>query len=195
MQSSIRGNVSGWVGLVGAVGALIFTVTPAGCAGSTDPAVVKSGTGGSTGTGGGNATGGNSSTGGTTGTGGTALSCTGGNDGASIVTVNCATTLCHIPGADNDGTAGGLDLTVDANIGSRLVGVKSVGTADNGSMCMGNATPYLNAGSNPATGLLIDKVSMTHPPCGDQMPFDSPFPLTTMQQNCLVQWATTLTSP
>jgi hypothetical protein len=188
MQSSIRSNVLGWVGVVGAAGALVSVLMLGACAGSSDPLVVKSGTGGNTGTGGG-------PTGGATGTGGTALNCTGGNDGASIVTVNCATTFCHIPGTDNDGTAGGLDLTVDANIGSRLVGVKSVGTADNGSMCMGNTTPYLNAGSNPATGLLIDKVTMVNPPCGAQMPFDSPFPLTTMQQKCLVQWATTLTSP
>jgi hypothetical protein len=191
MQSSIR-NVSGWVGLVGAAGALMSVLTLVGCSGAIDPAVVKGGTGGSsTGTGGS----GSSSTGGATGTGGMALNCTGGNDGVSIVMVNCATTFCHIPGAANDGTAGGLDLTVDANIGARLVGVTSVGTSDNGSMCMGNSTPYLNAGSNPATGLLIDKVSMANPPCGAQMPFDSPFPLSTMQRNCLVQWATTLTSP
>ncbi len=188
MQSSIRSKVSGWVGVVGAAGAFISVLMLGACAGNSDPAVVKDGTGGSTGTGG-------SSTGGATGSGGTPLNCTGDNDGASIVTVNCATTFCHIPGTDNDGTAGGLDLTVDANIGSRLVGVQSVGTADNGSMCVGNPTPYLNAGSNPATGLLIDKVSMTNPPCGAQMPFDTPFPLTTMQRNCLVQWATTLTSP
>ena len=188
MQSSIRSNVGGWVGVVGAAGALVSVLMLGACAGSSDPLVVKSGTGGNTGTGG-------SPTGGAIGTGGTTLDCTGGNDGASVVTVNCATTFCHIPGTDNDGTAGGLDLTVDANIGSRLVGVKSVGTADNGSMCVGNATPYLNAGSNPATGLLIDKISTANPPCGAQMPFDSPFPLTTMQQKCLVQWATTLTSP
>ena len=71
----------------------------------------------------------------------------------------------------------------------------SAGTADNGSRCMTNSTPYLDAGSNPATGLLIDKVTMTHPPCGDQMPEDAPFPLSTTQKSCIIQWATTLTSP
>ena len=30
-------------------------------------------------------------------------------------------------------------------------------------MCNGNATPYLNAGSNPATGLLIDKIQKLQP--------------------------------
>jgi hypothetical protein len=189
MQSSIRSDLSGWVGLVGAAGALVSVLVLAGCSGTVDPAVVKSGTGGNTGTGG------SSPTGGATGSGVTALNCTGDNDGVSVIMVNCATTFCHIPGAANDGTAGGLDLTVDANIGSRLVGVTSVGTADNASKCMGNSTPYLTAGSNPATGLLIDKVTMTHPPCGDQMPEDAPFPLSTMQKNCLIQWATTLTSP
>src|SRR5206468_11965956 len=103
--------------------------------------------------------------------------------------------FCHIPGAANDGTAAGLDLTVDANIGARLVGVMSGGTAENGSKCSTSSTPYLDAGSNPATGLLIDKVTMTHPPCGDQMPESAPFPLSKLQQSCLIQWATTLTSP
>jgi hypothetical protein len=195
MQSPLRSQVSGWVGFAGAVGALVAVLMVSGCPGTLDPSMFKN-TGGSNGTGGsGNGTGGSGQTGGTPGTGGTSVSCTGGNDGASILNVNCATSSCHIPGATNDGTAGGLDLTPDANIGSRLVGVTSVGTADNGSMCMGNTTPYLNAGSTPATGLFIDKFTMVHPPCGAQMPFDSPFPLTSMQQTCLIQWATTLTSP
>jgi len=188
MQSQMRGNVSGGVRFAGAIGTLASVLMLAACAGSVDPAVIKGGTGGSTGSGG-------SSMGGTTGSGGTPLSCTGGNDGVSIIMVNCATTFCHIPGTANDGTAGGLDLTVDANIGARLVGVTSVGTADNASQCMGNSTPYLNAGSNPATGLLIDKVTMTHPPCGERMPYEAVTYLTSTQQNCLIQWATTLTSP
>jgi hypothetical protein len=191
MQSPLRSQVSGWVGLAGAAGALVTVLTLSGCPGTLDPNQFKnSGTGANTGSGGGNATGGSTGTGG-----GTAADCTGGNDGTTIVTMYCATSSCHIPGAVNDGTAGGLDLTPDANIASRLVGVTSVGTADNGSMCVGNSTPYLAANSNPATGLFIDKFTMTHPPCGDQMPFDSPFPLTAIQQTCLKQWATTLTSP
>ena len=190
MQSPLRSQVSGWVGFAGAVGALVAVLMVSGCPGTLDPNQFKTG-----GTGGNTGTGGSGQTGGTPGTGGTATSCTGGNDGVSLLNVNCATSSCHIPGATNDGTAGGLDLTPDANIGSRLVGVMSVGTADNGSMCVGNSTPYLNAGSTPATGLFIDKFTMAHPPCGAQMPFDSPFPLTAMQQTCLIQWATTLTSP
>ena len=196
MQSLLRSQVSGWVGFAGAAGALVTVLTLSGCPGTLDPSMFNTGTGGGTATGGsGSGTGGSNPTGGTTGTGGMASSnCTGGNDGATIVTQNCATTFCHIPGSGNDGTAGGLDLTVDANIGSRLVGVTSVGTGTNGSMCMGNSTPYLDANSTPATGLLIDKVTMSHPPCGAQMPFGS-IPLSALQQTCLKQWALTLTSP
>jgi hypothetical protein len=195
MQSFLRSQISGWVGFASAAGALVTVLMVSGCPGTLDPSMFKN-TGGSTGTGGsGSGTGGSGQTGGTPGTGGSATNCTGGNDGASILTGNCATSSCHIPGSANDGTAGGLDLTPDANIASRLVGVTSVGTADNGSMCVGNSTPYLNANSNPATGLFIDKFTMVHPPCGAQMPFDSPFPLTSTQQSCLIQWATTLTSP
>ena len=199
MQSAIRRNVSGRFGFLRAAVALASVLTLFGCSGAMDPAVVKAGTGGSTGSGdtgnGGTGNAGSGSAGGATGTGGSALDCTGANSGASILTANCATSFCHIPGAANDGTAADLDLTVDANIGSRLVGVTSGGTADNGSRCMTSSTPYLDPGSNPATGLLIDKVTMTHPPCGDQMPKGAPFPLSTMQKSCLIQWATSLTSP
>jgi hypothetical protein len=191
MKSLLRGHVPGWVGFAGAAGALVSVLMLSGCPGTLDPALFNtSGTGGSTGGG----TGGSGPTGGTTGTGGTAVSCTGGNNGASIVASLCAASGCHIPGVTNDGVSGGLDLTVDANIGSRLVGVMSTGTGSNGSLCMGQG-PYLDANSKPATGLLIDKVTMANPPCGAQMPFDSPFPLTATQQSCLIQWATTLTSP
>jgi hypothetical protein len=197
MQPLLKSHVRGLVGFAGAAGALVSVVMLSGCPGTIDTKIDA--TGGSTGTGGGatggSGTGGASATGGTTGTGGTAASnCTGGNDGATIVTNNCATTFCHIPGSANDGACGGLDLTVDANIGSRLVNVTSTGTASNGSMCMSETEPYLVGGSNPATGLVIDKISSAHPPCGSQMPEDS-IPLSATQQKCLTQWATTLTSP
>lgn len=190
MQSPRRSQVSGWVGLAGVAGALVAVLTLSGCPGTLDPnQFTNNGSGGNTGSGGSNPTGGS------TGSGGGNASCTGDNDGATIVTMNCATSSCHIPGPANDGNSGGLDLTVDSNIGSRLVGVMSVGTAANSSQCMGNSTPYLNANSNPATGLLIDKLQASTLPCGALMPFASPMPLSTTQRNCLIQWATTLTSP
>jgi hypothetical protein len=184
MQSPLRSHVSGWVGVAGAAGVLVSVLMLSGCPGTLDPTQFNTtGTGGS-----------GSGTGGSTGTGGSSGTCTGDNDGATIVANTCATTGCHIPGPLNDGLSGGLDLTVDANIASRLVGVMSVGTAANNSQCMAQTEPYLVAGSNPATGLLIDKIKPTRP-CGDQMPAFSPFPLTAAQQTCLIQWATTLTSP
>lgn len=190
-RSPRRGDLPECVGLAGA---LMSVLMLSGCPGTLDPHEFQ--TGGNTGSGGITATGGTGGgnpTGGAIGTGGNP-NCTGGNDGATIVTMNCASVSCHIPGAVNDGTTGGLDLTVDANIASRLVGVMSVGTADNMSKCMGNTTPYLNPGSKPATGLLIDKINPS-PPCGVQMPASSPMFLTPMQKTCLIQWATTLTSP
>src|SRR4051794_30141706 len=127
MQSAIHSDVSGRFVFLRAAVALASVLTLFGCSGAIDPAVVKAGTGGSRAGGdmgsGGTGSGGGGSAGGATGTGGSALSCTGGNSGASILTVNCATSFCHIPGAANDGRAAGLDLTVDPNIGSRLVGV------------------------------------------------------------------------
>src|SRR5213079_1645193 len=92
MQSAIHSNVSGRFVFLRAAVALASVLTLFGCSGAIDPAVVKAGTGG----------GGGGSAGGATGTGGSALSCTGGNSGASILTVNCATSFCHIPGAAND---------------------------------------------------------------------------------------------
>jgi hypothetical protein len=186
-QSPVRGQVPEGVGLAGTASALVTLLMLSGCPGTIE--FKTNGTGGNTGTGG------SSPTGGAPGTGGTALDCTGGNDGVSILNASCATIGCHIPGADNDGASGGLDLTPDANIASRLVDVTSVGTADNASMCMGNPEPYLKGGISPATGLMIDKFTMSRPPCGVRMPADTPIFLNPTQQSCLIQWATTLTSP
>jgi hypothetical protein len=153
-----------------------------GCPGTLDPSQFQtvSGSGGTTGTGG-------------SGTGGTANNdCTGGNDGATIVSTICAASGCHDT-ADANTFGAGLDLTVNSSIGSRLVGVQSPGDINAGAACTGNTEPYLVAQSSPATGLLIDKLNPT-PPCGSRMPYVGPA-LTTTQQTCLIQWATTLTSP
>src|SRR6185312_9014698 len=111
MQSPLRSRVSGWVGVAGAAGMLVSVLILSGCPGTLDPTQFNiSGTGG-------NGTGGGTPTGGSTGTGGSSGNCTGGNDGVNIIMTNCATASCHIPGPLNDGLSGGLDLTVDANIG------------------------------------------------------------------------------
>jgi hypothetical protein len=191
MQRVVQRYVPGGVGFAGAVGALVSVLALTGCPGTLDPELAKMAAGGG-GTGGSNATGG---TGGSTGTGGT-NNCTGSLDGPTLVTANCATMFCHIPGATNDGTCGGLDLTVDANIGARLVGM--LPTGNDGSVCGGTTKPYLQANSNPATGLMIDKMTMSSGaalcPGGSSMPYGIPL-LPTAQRNCIIQWATTLTSP
>lgn len=152
------------------------------------------GSGGAGGTSGGS--GGAAGTGGAAGAGGaTPADCTGGNDGATII-ASCAQLYCH--DASGASVCGGLDLTIDSGLASRLIGVMSSGSpTTNGSVCADAVTePYLQAGSNPATGLLIDKCTNA-PPCGARMPY---YPitgkyLTAAQQSCLIQWATTLTSP
>jgi len=125
---------------------------------------------------------------GTGGSGGN-VDCSGTNAGDQIVTSSCAIAGCHNTSSASV-LGGGLDLTVNATIGSRLIGVKSGGKGS--SMCADNSTPYLNARSNPATGLLIDKIH-PNPPCGAQMP-EVGTKLTSNQQACIVQWATTLTT-
>ena len=117
------------------------------------------------------------------------LDCTGQNAGDQIIASTCAISGCHSTSSANL-LGAGLDLTVNATIGSRLIGVKSTGTG--GSKCGGNSTPYLNANSNPATGLLIEKIH-PQPSCGVQMP-QVGTALTSNQQACIVQWATGLTT-
>jgi len=196
MQSPLRSQVSGWIGIGGAASALVTILMLSGCPGTLDPALFPT-----SGAGGSNATGGSNPTGGSTGTGGTAPgNCTGGNDGATLVMGQCAISGCHDTTSAN--TAGaGLDLTVNSSIASRLIGVVSSGDSSAGSTCGGNTNPYLNANSNPATGLLIDKIKSSpkctanSACCGTPMPYPGISLLSSTQQTCLIQWATTLTSP
>jgi hypothetical protein len=72
----------------------------------------------------------------------------------------------------------------------RLVGDMPDGT--NLSQCGEVATPYLIAGSTPAMGLLLDKLTPSRP-CGDTMPtLDS---LNPTEVACIQSWATGLTAP
>jgi hypothetical protein len=100
--------------------------------------------------------------------------------------------FCAISGCHSTSSASllgaGLDLTVNSSIGSRLVGVMSAGKGN--SMCKGSTEPYLVAKTNPAMGLFVDKLNPS-PPCGVQMP-QVGGPLTSDQQNCIIQWATGL---
>jgi|HubBroStandDraft_2_1064218.scaffolds.fasta_scaffold23720_3 hypothetical protein len=185
------GRRVGRVGFAGAAGALVSVLMLSGCPGTLDPSQFGSGSGGST------------ATGGSTGTGGAAANnCTGDLDGATLVMTQCAISGCH-DATDANTLGAGLDLTVDSSIGSRLVGVVSPGDTNASSVCGGNTEPYLVSGSNPATGLLVQKIQTSpkcatteSPPCcGTPMPYPGIVLLSVQQQNCLIQWATTLTSP
>jgi len=80
----------------------------------------------------------------------------------------------------------GLDLQ-SPNVGARLVGIAT----GNGSSCPG--ANLLDKGSNPATGVFIQKVTMASPTCGgSSMPFGLPL-LSASDQQCLTSWATSLT--
>ena len=114
----------------------------------------------------------------------------GGTGGAT--TADCATPIlaskcvpCHATG----GGSANLDLQ-SPNIGARLVG-KMGGPATTGGLC--STMVLLNAGSNPATGVFMDKITMATPPCGSLMPFGGPM-LPQDQITCLQNWATGLTT-
>jgi hypothetical protein len=112
--------------------------------------------------------------------------------GGMTGTANCQVALlagkCAIPGC-HSGSAptAGLDLGA-ADLAATLVD-HDTGDSASGSMC--NGMKLLNSGTNPATGVLIDKITAST--CGAMMPIGSA--LTTAERTCLVTWATTLTSP
>jgi hypothetical protein len=103
-------------------------------------------------------------------------------DAPALFEAKCGTSICHDPTSIS---GGGLDL-VSANQAARLVGVTSGG--EMGSECGGMV--YLNAGSNPATGLLVDK--LTYPTCGDQMPYLVSW--NDEYTQCVLDWATSVTT-
>jgi hypothetical protein len=83
----------------------------------------------------------------------------------------------------------GLDLVSPGVIG-RLLGKMPDPTTS--LSCMSSTMPYLMAGSNPAQGLIIDKLNST-PSCGLTMPY----PLGNLpaaQRTCLMEWATAVTT-
>jgi len=172
MPRSFDRRAPGWFGLLGV---LATSLGAMGCPGNLDPSLI-----------------GGSGSGGTSGGGGTSGSnCTGALDGATLVTTNCAVSGCHVPGGLQ---SAGLDLTVDATIGTRLVGILSAGDTTHGSLCAGWPTPYLKPGSNPAAGLIIDKISLKSGnaalcPSGDAMPWPGITMLPAAQQACIEEWA------
>jgi hypothetical protein len=98
---------------------------------------------------------------------------------------------CTIDGAchDSKGSAANFDMTT-AGWQNRLVGKLPAGGGTLASMCKPGAganTPYLVAGSSPATGLFLEKIN-ANPPCGVRMPnLGSPFNATELA--CVQSWA------
>ncbi len=104
----------------------------------------------------------------------------------------CSSAACHDPA----GTSAHLNLTADSGLAGRLVGQSPAGGGGLPSMCA-NLTPpkiYLVAGSQPATGLLLDKISPSYSGCGIRMPYNLPV-LTTDEIACVQSWATSVTKP
>jgi hypothetical protein len=118
-----------------------------------------------------------------TGTGGTGgpMVC----DGAALMVAKCTQAGCH----GSNGPQAGLDL-LTAGVAARLVGKPSNATLN--PICASNTKPYLDTGSNPATGFLLDKLMAT-PPCGSVMP-EIPGPLGQADLNCMNEWAAAVTT-
>ncbi len=107
---------------------------------------------------------------------------------ADVVTIfnhNC--TVCHT------GTGyAGLDLTAASLPG--LLGQAPPGGGNTvPSSCAGMGKMYLIPHTNPAQGLLIDKLG-NNAGCGVRMPYQLP-PLAQSDIDCIKSWALTLTSP
>jgi hypothetical protein len=169
MPRSSDRRAPGWLGLLGV---LATSLGALGCPGTLDPSLLDGGS--------------SAGAAGSTGAGGSGAGGSGGTSSCNqdlAVTTNCASANCH----DSITKEAGLDLTPGAGVTARLVGVKSMGGGD--SQCGGNTEAYLNANSNPATGLMIDKMTIRNPPCGSLMPFGAATPLPAATLACLEQWA------
>jgi hypothetical protein len=132
------------------------------------------------------ASGSNGGAGGTGGTGGTGVGC----DVAPIMTRNGCTIdgVCH--GRD---PAAGLDLLTPGWEARLLGGAPKRGAGVlSKTLCADQGRVYLVPGSNPAVGLLMDKLR-PNPPCGAQMPDALP-QLKPEDLACFQAWATALTT-
>jgi len=170
--------------LLSAVSACAMALIVA-CAGELPPELKNNG-GGDTGGAPANTGGMDANTGGMNGGTGGMASGTGG--GGSVQNCAMATQIlkdncgaCHTTATKG---LGNLDLLSDG-VASRLVGKP----ADSGEMCGGKGN-LINANTNPATGLFVDKISNMKPACGSVMPLGQK--MSQANIDCLTQWATYL---
>lgn len=151
-----------------------------GCPGDLDPEVSRhkiSGAAGNTGAGVGGA-------GGAGGTGGSAGFC----DAPAMLFMP----KCVFPGACHDSTSagnGGLDMNTAGLVG-RLLGKTSTGV--NLSDCGGETKAYLVAETDPAQGLLLDKLFADPLPCGNRMPVGPA--LLPNEEACVRDWTRGVTT-
>ena len=118
---------------------------------------------------------------------------TGGSGGTGATVCNAATMvigpMCGVPGCHGStAPSSGLDLTATGLV-ARLLDKAPTASSQ---LCSGNTTPYLKSGSNPATGLLLQKISTSPPPCGDHMP--AGLQLMGSDMTCVNDWATAVTT-
>jgi hypothetical protein len=100
---------------------------------------------------------------------------------------------CAQPGCHDANTTGGAGLDLaSAGVVGRLLGQGPSTNSTAGASCSSAGKPYLMSGSNPATGLLIDKMSQSTVTCGTIMPQIGNVSAT--QISCLNEWATAVTT-
>ena len=119
--------------------------------------------------------------------GGTGMAGTTGNSACDAPGMVLSNARCAGAGCHSSTQPQGVDL-MSPGLVARLLNVKSAT-----STCMPGGMAYLTPGSNPASGLLIDKLQAV-PLCGLTMPFGGiGGPLTAQELACVNDWATAVT--
>lgn len=106
-------------------------------------------------------------------------------DAPAMMMSKCGQPGCHSASAP----AAGLDLA-SAGVIARLLDKPSNTTAN--PVCADNTKPYLQMGTNPATGFMLDKL-VNPAPCGTVMP-QLPGPLNATEMQCFQEWSTAVTT-
>jgi hypothetical protein len=126
--------------------------------------------------------------GGTMGTGGTGGACVPSGAAPCDAFAMFSGQRCSALGCHGAGLPNGIDMQ-SPGLSARLLGKMSTSAT-----CAPSGKPYLVPNSNPATGLLIDKLHPS-PPCGSIMPFaDIGGVLTSEEMACIMDWSTAVTS-
>ena len=172
---SVARSTGAWPLSLIAIG--MFALFAVGCAGSLPPGLEPGG--GSGGMGGGG-------TGGMMTTAPDVMCSDGMMATAKIVSTCGQTAVCH----DNAAAASGmLTLNNAATLVGNLLNKKPNAKSP---LCAAYADPYLKEGSNPPTGLFLEKLKMM-PACGASMPFAKPV-LPQADIDCLTKWAMGVTA-